>query len=253
MNIKVFIGEIIKKTGFLNLSLYISKKLGYLHTFTDHHANGIDLVHDIKQDTPIQNIKTVVDVGASIGTMTALFLDSFPACKVYSFEPYSPSFAKIANTFKNNPRVSVHQLALSDEPGELKMYIQADSGYNSLKEEVNKPSEKMNGKFEMVKVGILDEFCVSHNIDSIDFLKIDTEGLDIKVLKGATNMLKSGKIKYIFVESTFHKDNEQNTQFNDLVNYLYDYGFKVRAIYDQSNYGNKSYLTCVNAMFYLQQ
>jgi FkbM family methyltransferase len=252
MNIKVFIGEIIKKTGFLHLSLYVSKKLGYLHKFTDHHAHGIDLAYDIKQDTSIQNIKTVVDVGASIGTMTTYFLDTFPACKVYSFEPYSPSFHIIANIFQNNPRVSVHQLALSDEPGEVKMYIQEDSGYNSLKEPVNKPSEKMVGKFEVVKVGILDEFCAVHNIDRIDFLKIDTEGLDLNVLKGASKMLKARKIKYIYVESTFDKDNVQNTQFNDLADYLHDYGFKVRAIYDQSNYGNKSYLTCANSMFYLQ-
>jgi hypothetical protein len=66
-------------------------------------------------------------------------------------------------------------------------------------------------------------------------------------------LLSKGRINYIFVECTFEKDNTQNTQFMDLPDYLTEFGFKTRAISDQNNFGDTTYLTCVNAMFYLQK
>jgi FkbM family methyltransferase len=253
MNIKVAIGEIFKKMGLLNFSLKLVRKFGYLTKFTDHHSNGIDLITDISADTKIQDIKVVLDVGASIGSMTDYFLNIFPQSVVHCFEPYDPSFKTLISKYGNNNKVVANQLGLSNEHGELKMYLQSDSGYNSLSDLVNKPSQGMDGKYQTVTVTTIGDYCVEKGIDHIDFIKIDTEGLDLKVLQGCEAMLKAGKVKYIFVECTFNKDNPQNTPFEVLNNYLQEFGFKVRAIYDQSNYGDKTFLTCVNAMFMLQK
>lgn len=253
MNIKVALGEVFKKLGMLKFTLQIVRKFGYLTKFTDHHSNGIDMATDMSADVDLGAIKTVFDVGASIGSMSQYFLEIFPNATVHAFEPYTPSYQALMKNFGSNPRMAVNQVGLSNQPGELKMYYQKDSGYNSLNDEVNIPSDDMDGKFEMVKINTITNYCAENGIKEIDFIKIDTEGLDLKVLQGCEELLSAGKVRYIFVECTFNNDNPQNTQFHDLNMYLQNMNFKVRAIYDQSNFGEKPYLTCVNAMFMLQR
>ena len=57
---------------------------------------------------------------------------------------------------------------------------------------------------EIVNVVSIDSFCKKKNIDKIDLLKIDTEGHEAEVLKGATRMLKKN-IRYILIEFHFSK------------------------------------------------
>lgn len=251
--IKILIGEIFKKTGLLKMSLYISRKLGYLSVFTDHHANGIDLRYDISKDTNPDLVKVVFDVGASVGSMTSLFLKIFPEARVHAFEPYSVSFKRLSDAFGSHSRAVLNNIALSDESGETIMYVQDDPGYNSLNTTNNRPAQGGNGKSEKIILKTIDSYCIENNIGTIDFLKIDAEGFDLNVIKGAAEMLKAGKVRYIFVECTFDRSNSQNTLFDDIRDYLAEYNFKLRAIYEQSNFGDKPYLTCVNALFFLQK
>lgn len=251
--IKIFVGELLKRLGLLRFSLFVTRKLGYLSVFTDHHANGIDLRYDISKDYDPNLVKEVFDVGASVGSMTKLFLEIFPNSSVHAFEPYSVSFNRLSESFFNKPRAILNNFALSNENGEATMYIQDDPGYNSLNTDNNKPSEKSNGYSEIIQVKTIDSYCIQNNVNAIDFLKIDAEGFDLNVLKGAEQMLNSGKIKYIFVECTFDKSNRQNTLFDDIRDFLSGFNFKLRAIYEQSNFGEKPYLTCVNALFLLQK
>jgi FkbM family methyltransferase len=253
MKIKPLIYQLTKSLGILKLTVKLNRKMGYLSTFTDHHANGVDLTYDIGCDGNLDSVRSIVDVGASIGSMTGYFLRIFPGSTVHAIEPYSVSYNALQATYSNNPNVKTHKIGLSDTEGSQKMFIQADSGYNSLNPAVNLPSDAMNALSEEIMVDTLDTFCSRNNISEIDLIKIDTEGLDVKVLKGGENLLRAGKIHYIYVECTFDRSNLQNTLIDDLRDYLSQFNYKVRAIYEQSNYGEKTYLTCVNALFKLQK
>jgi FkbM family methyltransferase len=253
MKLKLLLGNFLKKIGLVSFALRFVRKFGYLTHYIDEHSSGIDIVYDITQNYKIKNINTVFDVGASIGSMTNKFLDVFPNSTIYAFEPYSVSFEKLNKKFVENKRVKPNKLALSNELGELKMYIKKDSGYNSLSINSNKPDQLNEGKFETVEITTIEMYCKKNNIDKIDFLKIDTEGLEVMVLEGAKSLLKEGKIKYIFAECTFDKEYDQNTYFETLYEYLKKYNFKLRALYDQSTFGNTSYISCVNALFLLQE
>ena len=101
---------------------------------------------------------------------------------------------------------------------------QPESVFNSLI-----PNSNLQGKEfleERVQIETIDEFCVSHGIDYIDFLKTDTEGYDLEVLRGADNYLASGKIRSILSEVTFSENNTQNTHFFPVYNYLTSKGFR---------------------------
>ena len=252
MKAKIIIGEWLKKIGIVDFSLKFIKKFGYLSKFSDEHCSGIDLSYDISSNVPIKDIKTAFDIGASIGSMTSKIISTFPFARIYSFEPYSVSFEKLKNSFQTNKNVIVNKKAMSNVSGKFKMYIKKDTGYNSLSELSNIPDVNNNEIFEMVEIITIDKYCEQNNIDQIDFLKIDTEGLELKVLEGAINLLNNRKIRYIFAECTFDKEYVQNTYFEALYQFLKKYDFKLRAIYDQSTFGNTSYISSVNALFFLQ-
>lgn len=214
---------------------------------------GVDLHTDISRDANPRAFEVVVDVGANVGHMSKTFAECFEKAHVYSFEPIPDTFAILKQSTANVERISTHQLALSDTTGVTEMFLQADCGLNSLSPAVNRPDQSMDGRSIRVKTEPLGSWCESHDIQSIDLLKIDTEGHDIQVLKGAEKMLAAGRIQYILVEASFHPDNQRNTPFSQLNDYLFPFGYKVRGIHDQSTYGHKTFLTCVNVLYLLQR
>lgn len=53
---------------------------------------------------------------------------------------------------------------------------------------------------ETITITTVDEYCETHHIDHIHYLKIDAQGHDVAVLRGAARMLEAGKIDFIQVE-----------------------------------------------------
>jgi hypothetical protein len=90
-------------------------------------------------------------------------------------------------------------VGLSDATQELKLFINKDhSSMASLYQREIK-NVSMN-EFEVVSLKTLDEFCNEQGIQKIDFLKIDVEGHEYKVLQGASKMIKNKAIRFIQFE-----------------------------------------------------
>lgn len=193
---------------------------------------GINIVKDLELLTKLR-VDTIFDVGANVGQSAIVFAKSYPKAKIYCFEPFEGAFERlISNTAGLNCLCT--KIALGSTTDTLK--IQADntnpeSTANSLIQENNKEYE---GDYESIDVITLDEFCHSNKINAIDFLKIDTEGYDLEVLKGAKNVLSKNVAKVIQVEvslntyNTFHVDLIEIRQFLDLYNY------KIFGVYNQT-------------------
>jgi FkbM family methyltransferase len=238
--IKKLIYDSIEKIGFMLL------KKGYM-------PNGISLSRDVSKDYPLNKVRVVFDVGASVGAMSTYFAKEFPDAKVYAFEPIESTFKKLSHNVANNKRILPHHFGFSEKDSKEKVFLQADHGLNSINQKINIPDAKNQNAFEWIEIKRIDDFCKEQGITQIDFLKTDAEGMDLHILKGAENMIASGKVKYVLSEVGFHKDNERNTPFDDLKAFLFQHNFKLKAFYDQSDYGNKPYITCANALFKLQE
>jgi len=145
------------------------------------------------------------DVGANVGNYSLLlnkiFEESRQSYLIYSFEPSSSGFAKLnlqAQAFKN---IKTFNLGLSDADKTAVLF--ADIGGSELASLYNRDLVESGiflDKQETVQLTTLDDFCSQNSIGYIDFLKIDVEGHELAVLRGAAQMLKTKNIRFLQFE-----------------------------------------------------
>jgi FkbM family methyltransferase len=134
-----------------------------------------------------------IDVGAHKGEMLGDFLRLAPLGKHYAFEPL-PFMAEELK--KNFPQIEVRQTALSDSDGEVTFFHNVDNpGYSGLKK---RRYDNVADKVENidVKTQKLDDILPPDY--KLDFIKVDVEGAEYNVFKGALRTLKQWKPYVLF-------------------------------------------------------
>ncbi len=142
------------------------------------------------------------DVGANSGKYSAM-LDSLikPPKRIFAFEPFSAPFAQLKKIADHSPAITAFRIGFGATAEKRVFYS------SSAFDEIGSLYEKDFSKFgfsqdlkEEVSISTIDEFCSENKIDSIQFLKVDVEGHDFFVLKGAGKMISAGKIGMIQFE-----------------------------------------------------
>ena len=135
------------------------------------------------------------DVGANIGDYSESLCKEFKLdFKLYAFEPSKKLYCLLQNNFRENPRVSVKGIGFSDTDKTLTLYNSGDL-YGTVY-----PICRDTGASETIELETVDGFCEANGILKIFYLKIDVEGAEIDVLKGAKNLINSGSIQFIQFE-----------------------------------------------------
>lgn len=150
---------------------------------------------------------TVVDVGANHGLFTFEALEFIrPGGRLHSFEP-APATRELfeANLRANGVEgeVLVFGAAVGAESGEARLRVHDDwSGLNTLagRDITWLGRELKPDRIVTVPVVTLDAHASEHGLDRIDFLKIDVEGFELDVLRGARGLLDAGRIGAIMLE-----------------------------------------------------
>lgn len=225
---------------------------GYLLMNAEYMPLGIELGRDIARTESLDSFQILFDVGANVGHMSEVFSEQFPAAMIHAFEPISSTFDQLQARVAGVGRITCHRLAMSSRAGTIEVHRQEDSGLNSLNPAVNRPDARMPGMSEMVSVVTVDDFCREHRIERIDLLKTDAEGMDLAILEGAEGMIRGGKVRCVLSECGLNPGNSRNTPFHDLAAFLFERNFRLKAFYDQSDFGRKPFMTCANALFMLQ-
>jgi FkbM family methyltransferase len=170
--------------------------------------------------------KLIFDVGANEGRYTEV-IQSLYGCEAYCFEPNPKVFTTLQGKFKNNSKVRLINAGLSDRQIETVLYDYKDNPvttHASLYQDVITKIHQSETDSYPVTLTTLDKVVEENNIQHIDLLKIDTEGHDFNVLKGAEKTLENGIIDMIQFE--FSEFNiYSRVFFNDYKVYLMDYSF----------------------------
>lgn len=143
----------------------------------------VDLL--VKWTEYFKTAKCIFDIGANLGNHTMYWGRYTAAEKIYSFEPYKENFELLKNNVKNNSLENV--IVVNKGVGEIKGYTtikdfdEKNYGATTLNQEVSN-----EGEIEIVDI---DSFCSENVITEIDFVKIDTEGFEEKVLEGMKTII----------------------------------------------------------------
>jgi len=136
---------------------------------------------------------TIFDVGANVGQFAVGAAGIFPKSMIHCFEPSFSTFKKLQA--KSTDRITVNQAGLGSSKGSFLLF---EGQGRSVKASMIQHHESQRG--EPVEVWTLDEYCMTRGINAIQLLKIDVEGFELEVLKGATRMISDGKIQFIQFE-----------------------------------------------------
>ncbi len=157
-----------------------------------------------------------VDIGANIGGWSILL--SGTGAKVKAFEPVPSTYELLQENIKlneKNSNIEIYQLGISSSEGYLNFTADLDTGNHVLHD-----NDYYKGLTQMIQVKRLNDI-----IDEIPkLIKIDVEGHELEVLKGADKILSNGKLKAIIIE-TFRWANYNHPKLRQLEDLLSSYGF----------------------------
>ena len=192
--------------------------------------NALNLLVEFIKQTGINISFTIIEIGAlKLNKEKESFyelLDYFPSSKIIGFEIEKEVCEKMNS--ESLKGIKYYPYALGKANEKRKLYITQHPMCSSL----YKPNETFNKLYNNLEVTnlkdeieidtiTLDFFIEKHDIGNIDFIKIDVQGAELDIFKGASNALKN--VLNIVCEVEFIDVYENQPLFGDICNYLSQY------------------------------
>lgn len=184
---------------------------------------------------------TFIDVGAHIGYYSLLASTLVgEAGAILTFEPEANNYQKIiANIRRNNfTNIELINAALGSENKTIELFVNTDNdGGHALwdvgRHNFNQKSRQAPKK-QKINLSTLD-FAIKHReLNHFKLLKIDTEGAELEVLKGATELITKYKIPYIICEVNRFGLEQMGTNETQLRSFMESHGYSTYLLTTQS-------------------
>ncbi|MCK4517421.1 FkbM family methyltransferase [Candidatus Babeliales bacterium] len=189
---------------------------------------------EIMRYLPSKNI-TMLEAGAYDGNDTLAWSTLLPNATIHAFEPEPSAHKKLQKKVRGLSNVTIWNQALNDVSGEVSFNVSQNGcdKEGTFSSSLLKPKEHLTAcphiKFEKkitVKAINLDEWVNKNNIGTIDFLWLDMQGAEFKVLQAAPKTL--AKVKVIFSEVSLKEMYDGAPLYDQFKNWLETKGFVVK-------------------------
>lgn len=190
---------------------------------------------------------TVVDVGANRGQFALVAARRFPNAALWCFEPLPSARAKLEAVLGSRPHVTVLGTALAATAGDHDMHVTRHDDSSSLHAISDRQVEEFPGTEEVsvmrVTTARLDELITPADIAAPALLKLDVQGSELEVLRGAGQLLDEG-FHTILVECSFVELYVGQSLATEVIALLDSQGWHLRGAYNVT-YG--SHGACLQA------
>ena len=206
-------------------------RVGYTIRHVGRGVHGVDLLHDARTLLEDVAMPVLFDVGANTGQTTMAMLDIFRSCEIRAFEPSPASFESVRRAVGQHEGVIVEPLAMGDCEEKLPFHVTKE---HSVNDSLLSPTWDAGGLILPVSVETIDGYCERHGIGSISLLKIDTQGYDLRVLRGARRMLQARRIRLYSCEANLTQMYEGQASLIELLAVADEVGYQLVGFYEQT-------------------
>jgi len=214
---------------------HVFRRCGYdLHRLPLHSLT----LRDLEFDLPILVQSTdpvVIDVGANVGQTIDLMRRAFPKPVIYSFEPNPDLVQALRNRYEIGG-VVVESVALGNSEGIATFHVSENSELSSLLEldrRKGNPFAATELQTQLsVEVTRLDSWLRKRSLEKIDILKIDTQGFDLEVLRGASAAFDARIIEMALIEVNLVSFYNGQGTFGDIVQFMKSKQYGLLTLYE---------------------
>lgn len=168
--------------------------------FTNSHAHIVRILggETYPLIPEIGAVQTIVDIGANVGAASVMLAASYPQAVVHAFEPGPAPRELLAANVAPLARVTIHPYGLAAKDEECRLYR---SRWDPMSASVLASAEN-TGEYDMIRLRRARTALHEAGIDSIDVLKIDTEGCELPVLTDCADIVARTRVIYL----EYHSD-----------------------------------------------
>jgi FkbM family methyltransferase len=190
------------------------------------HIDTLELLEMLAGSPP----RVIHDIGANVGTWTCLAKSLYPDAAVEAFEPLEVHLAGFSRWTASFADVRLHPIALGPRDGTITIEITDFSDASSVLALTNDGRNTFNvapaGRRD-VRMATLDGLVAAGSVRAPDLLKLDVQGYELEVLRGAEKSLHAATA--VICEVSFRQFYQGQALFPDVLNYLGDRGFRLRG------------------------
>ncbi len=195
--------------------------------------------HFFERNDPL----VILDVGAHQGESIERFQTVFPNSIIHSFEADEQNHKILCDNYAVKGKIFTNHFGLGSAAGKKTFYRNLKSDTSSFhplntksewvkvrSRQYNVGQEEFTQKEYEIEIRTLDKYMEENKIDHVHILKIDTQGYEDEVLKGAAKALEQNKIDMIETELIVGDVYQKSLSFYDIESLLLPYGYKFYAI-----------------------
>ena len=184
-----------------------------------------DMAKFVKTDNPM-----LFDIGANVGQTVKDFKEVFKHSTIHAFEPSPDTFEILKNKTSSFENIHLWNYGIGASSGDLLLNEYVHSNTNSFLDIQNNEPSNLKRR-TLVKTTTVDQFSDENGIHKIDVLKIDTEGFELEVFKGASKIFSDCKIGLLFFEVSFVNSHKDMPTFTELWDFVLKKDFELVSIY----------------------
>lgn len=190
---------------------------------------------NIIQNWILENLKqnpTIIEAGVCDGLDTDFFAKTFPKGRIYGFEPIPDLFNQALSLNKKHSNVVLNELALGESTETKKIHVSDRFGKKWGSSSILKPKDHLtyhkeitfNSELEIKTVN-LDEWCETNNINQVDLMWLDLQGMEPLVIRSSPKIISN--TTYIYSEVSLTETYENVMLYDKFKEYMLSIGFEV--------------------------